>query len=173
MASRWREENYYRYARIHFDLDSHDTYPPPTTTRPDGAQPGQENPPTANQKGQAGTASAETASDAALLAAHSPQPGTPVVLTNAMINTINAEVHTAETTLDAALAAHGRSPPGSRSHRSTPASRSLDTETKLIPTPSASPHTMPRHHGPCPQRPLHPRRRRSPHPDPQGPRRLR
>jgi prepilin-type processing-associated H-X9-DG protein len=26
MGSRWRQENYYRYARIHFDLDSHDTY---------------------------------------------------------------------------------------------------------------------------------------------------
>lgn len=26
MGSRWRQENHYRYARIHFDLDSHDTY---------------------------------------------------------------------------------------------------------------------------------------------------
>ena len=26
MGSRWRQENYFRYARIHFDLDSHDTY---------------------------------------------------------------------------------------------------------------------------------------------------
>ena len=26
MGSRWRQENHYRYARIHFDLDSHDGY---------------------------------------------------------------------------------------------------------------------------------------------------
>ena len=26
MGSRWRQENHYRYARIHFDLDSRDTY---------------------------------------------------------------------------------------------------------------------------------------------------
>ena len=26
MGSRWRQENHYRYARMHFDLDSHDTY---------------------------------------------------------------------------------------------------------------------------------------------------
>jgi prepilin-type processing-associated H-X9-DG protein len=26
MGSRWRQENYFRYARIHFDLDSHDAY---------------------------------------------------------------------------------------------------------------------------------------------------
>ena len=26
MGSRWRQENHYRYARIHLDLDSHDTY---------------------------------------------------------------------------------------------------------------------------------------------------
>jgi hypothetical protein len=26
MGSRWRQENHYRYGRIHFDLDSHDTY---------------------------------------------------------------------------------------------------------------------------------------------------
>jgi len=26
MGSRCRQENYFRYARMHFDLDSHDTY---------------------------------------------------------------------------------------------------------------------------------------------------
>jgi len=26
MGSRWRQENYFRYARMHFDLDSHDAY---------------------------------------------------------------------------------------------------------------------------------------------------
>jgi len=32
MGSRWRQENYFRYARMHFDLDSHDAY---TTTDDD------------------------------------------------------------------------------------------------------------------------------------------
>jgi hypothetical protein len=32
MGSRWRQENYFRYARMHFDLDSHDAY---TTTQDD------------------------------------------------------------------------------------------------------------------------------------------
>jgi hypothetical protein len=27
MGSRWRQENYFRYVRMHFDLDSHDAYP--------------------------------------------------------------------------------------------------------------------------------------------------
>ena len=26
MGSRWRQENYFRFARMHFDLDSHDAY---------------------------------------------------------------------------------------------------------------------------------------------------
>ena len=33
MGSRWRQENYFRYARMHFDLDSHDAY---ATTSPSG-----------------------------------------------------------------------------------------------------------------------------------------
>ena len=75
---------------------------------------------------------AETASDAALLAAHSPQPGTSVVLTNEMINTINAEVHTAETALDAALAAHQAIPARVPLAEVNPGQQVLDTETKLI-----------------------------------------
>ena len=55
-----------------------------------------------------------------------------MVLTNQMINTINADVHTAETALDAALAAHQAIParlPLSQVH---PGQQVLDTETKLI-----------------------------------------
>ena len=53
-----------------------------------------------------------------------PPPGT-TVLTNAMINTINADVHAAQATpRRRARPRTRRSPPGSRSRRSTPASRS-------------------------------------------------
>ncbi|MGW5152487.1 hypothetical protein [Rhodococcus koreensis] len=103
MGSRWRQENHYRYARIHFDLDSYDNYRA-TADDPDRMVPNPAKKPAYQQVENArrALARAETVSDAELLAAHSPQPGTSVVLTNQMIDTINAEVHTAET----ALAAH-------------------------------------------------------------------
>jgi len=50
MGSRWRQENHYRYGRIHFDLDSHDTYnageDDPTRMVPNPAK----NPPTNRSK---------------------------------------------------------------------------------------------------------------------------
>jgi hypothetical protein len=133
MGSRWRQENHYRYARIHLDLDSHDTYragaDDPTRMVPNPAKK------TAYQQlenARRALHSAETASDAALLAAHSPQPGTSVLLTNAMINTINADVHTAEKTLDTALAAHQAIPARLPLAEVNPGQQVLDTETKLI-----------------------------------------
>jgi prepilin-type processing-associated H-X9-DG protein len=133
MGSRWRQENHYRYARIHFDLDSHDTYragdDDPTRMVPNPAKK-----PAYQQVEKARRAlhSAETASDAALLAAHSPQPGTSVVLTNEMINTINAGVHAAQAALDAALAEHQAIPARVPLTQVNPGQQVLDTETKLI-----------------------------------------
>ena len=133
MGSRWRQENHYRYARIHFDLDSHDSYRAgddnPTRMVPNPAKK-----PAYQQVENARRAlhSAETTSDAALLAAHSPQPGTSVLLTNAMINTINADVHTAEHALDAAIAAHQAIPARVPLAEVNPGQQILDTETKLI-----------------------------------------
>jgi hypothetical protein len=133
MGSRWRQENHYRYARIHFDLDSHDTYraanDDQTRMVPNPAKK------TAYQqveKARRALHLAETATDAALLAAHSPQPGTSVVLTNEMINTINAEVHTAQAALDAALAAHQTIPARVPLAEVNPGQQILDAETKLI-----------------------------------------
>ena len=133
MGSRWRQENHYRYARVHFDLDSHDTYRAaddnPTRMVPNPAKkPAYRD----VEKARRALHLAETASDAALLTAHSPQPGTSVVLTNEMINTINAEVHTAQTALDAALAAHQAIPARLPLARVNPGQQVLDTETKLI-----------------------------------------
>jgi prepilin-type processing-associated H-X9-DG protein len=133
MGSRWRQENHYRYARIHFDLDSHDTYragdDEPTRMVPNPAKK-----PAYQQVEKARRALhlAETASDAALLAAHSPQPGTSVVLTNEMINTINADVHTAEHALQTALAEHQALPARLPLSHVNPGQQVLDTETKLI-----------------------------------------
>jgi hypothetical protein len=133
MGSRWRQENHYRYARIHFDLDSHDTYraagDDPTRMVPNPAKkPAYRD----VEKARRALHLAETASDAALLAAHCPPPGTAVVLTNAMTNTINAEVHTAQTALDAALAAHQAIPARVPLAQVNPGQQVLDTETKLI-----------------------------------------
>ena len=49
-----------------------------------------------------------------------------------MINTINADVHTAEKTLDAALAAHKAIPARLPLSQVNPGQQVLDTETKLI-----------------------------------------
>jgi prepilin-type processing-associated H-X9-DG protein len=107
MGSRWRQENHYRYARMHFDVDSHDSYRAGQDD-PDRMVPNPAKKLAYQQVEKARRAlhSAETASDAALLDAHSPQPGTSVVLTNTMINTINADVYTAHAALEAALTAH-------------------------------------------------------------------
>jgi hypothetical protein len=133
MGSRWRQENHYRYARIHFDLDSHDTYrtadDDQTRTVPNPAKK-----PAYQQVENARRAlhSAETLRDRELLAASSPPPGATTVLTNTMIDTINADTHAAEATLDAALAAHQVIPARLPLAEVNPDQQVLDTETKLI-----------------------------------------
>ena len=54
------------------------------------------------------------------------------MLTNTMINTINTEVYTGQTTLDAALAAHRAIPARLPLAEVNPGPMVLDTETKLI-----------------------------------------
>ena len=133
MGSRWRQENHYRYARIHFDLDSHDTYratdDDPTRTVPNPAKK------TAYQqveKARRALHLAEAYRDHELLAASSPPPGTTTVLTNPMINTINAAAHAAAHALDAALAEHQAIPTRLPLSQVNPGQQVLDTETKLI-----------------------------------------
>ena len=50
MGSRWRQENHYRYARIHFDLDSHDTYRAAADDPTAGCPTRPRNPPTATSR---------------------------------------------------------------------------------------------------------------------------
>ena len=132
MGSRWRQENHYRYARIHFDLDSHDTYragdDDPTRMVPNPAKK-----PAHRQVEKARRALhlAATARDRELLAASSPPPGVTTVVTNAMINTINTDVHTAETALDTALAAHQAIPARLPLAEVHPGQQVLDTESRV------------------------------------------
>jgi prepilin-type processing-associated H-X9-DG protein len=133
MGSRWRQENHYRYARIHFDLDSHDTYhageDDPTRMVPNPAKK-----PAYQQVEKARRAlhSAKTTRDRELLAASTPPPGVTTVVTNEMINTINTDVYAAEATLDAALAKHQALPARLPLAEVNPGQQVLDTETKLI-----------------------------------------
>ena len=133
MGSRWRQENHYRYARIHFDLDSHDTYragdDDPDRTVPN---PAKKHAYQQVENARRALHSAETLRDRELLAASTPPPGATTVLTNAMINTINADVHAAEATLEAALAAHQAIPARLPLAEVNPGQQVLDTETKLI-----------------------------------------
>ena len=133
MGSRWRQENHYRYARLHFDFDSHDSYragdDDPTRMVPNPAKKAAY---AQVEKARRAVHLAETTSDAELLAAHSPKPGTTVLLTNTMINTINTDTHTANATLDAAITAHQGIPARLPLAQVHPGQQILDTETKLI-----------------------------------------
>ena len=132
MGSRWRQENHYRYARIHFDLDSHDTYRAGEDD-PNRMVPNPAKKPAYQQVEKARRAlySAETTRDRELLAASTPPPGVTTVLTNAMINTINTDVHAAEATLDAVLAAHQALPARLPLAEVNPGQQVLDTESRV------------------------------------------
>ena len=133
MGSRWRQENHYRYARIHFDLDSHDTYragdDDPTRMVPNPAKK-----PAYRRSKKPGAHCIGPKPPATLRCWPRilPAAGTPPLLTNTMINTINADVHAAQAALDAAPPSTRRSPPGYPWPRSHPGQQVLDTETKLI-----------------------------------------
>ncbi|MDO8836174.1 MAG: hypothetical protein Q7V01_11290, partial [Vicinamibacterales bacterium] len=133
MGSRWRQENHYRYARMHFDLDSHDSYRAGQDD-PDRMVPNPAKKLAYQQVEKARRALhlAETTRDRELLTASTPPPGFTTVLTNAMINTITADAHTAHAALQAAQAAHQAIPARLPLAHIHPGQQVLDTETKLI-----------------------------------------
>jgi transposase-like protein len=133
MTSRWREENYFRYARTHFALDALDSHAAapddPDRTVPNPAKK------TAAARiraaGQAATA-AETARDAALLKLRSPAPGQAAYLSNQVINALAAPVEAAYLELEqaeqAAAAVPARVPLGALA----PDMARLEAEVKQI-----------------------------------------
>jgi hypothetical protein len=133
MFSRWRQENYFRYARLHFHLDSHDTY---AATPDDPARlvpnPAKKTAYAAAGKAQRAVDAAEVNSDAALLALHSPAPGQAITITNLMLAAINAPLQAAWEALDAAVTAHQAIPARIALGDLAPGTVLLDTETKLI-----------------------------------------
>jgi Transposase protein len=133
MSSRWREENYFRYARTRFALDalgSHAAAP----DDPDRMVPNPARKTAAARVRQAEAAAraAETARDAALLHLRSPAPGQAAYLSNQVINALAAPVEAAWRELDdadqAAAAIPARIPLGTLA----PDMARLDVEVKQI-----------------------------------------
>ncbi|MCZ2405094.1 hypothetical protein IV498_18530, partial [Paenarthrobacter sp. Z7-10] len=134
IGSRWRQENYFRYARIHFDLDSHDAY---TSTDDD---PGRSVPNPAKKKAYQKVLTARTHyaqvladTDAAMLNLRTPDPGTgEVLITNAMANAVNAPLSDAGAALDRAETVHKEIPARVPLGELAPGQQILDTDVKLI-----------------------------------------
>ncbi|MHA7178464.1 putative transposase [Arthrobacter sp. Sr24] len=136
MGNRWRQENQFRYARMHFALDSHDSYhssddnenrmvPEPAKAR-------------AYQKVVAARrhhAEAAAVADLNLLALKTPVEGTDeVTVTSAMHNQTMAPVWEAENALAAAEKIHKGIPAKIRLGDLNPGQQVLDTEVKMIHT---------------------------------------
>jgi transposase-like protein len=133
LSSRWREENYFRYARTRFALDALDSYGA-TPDDPDRMVPNPAKKTAAARirGAEAAARAAETARDAALLELRSPAPGQAAYLTNQVINALAAPVEAACRELaeadTAAAAVPARVPLGTLA----PDMVRLDTETKQI-----------------------------------------
>jgi transposase len=133
LSSRWREENYFRYARTRFALDALDSY----AAAPDDPDrmvpnPARKTAAARIRQAEAAAQAAQTARDAALLQLRSPAPGQAAWITNQMINALAAPVEAAWRDLDqagqAAAAVPARIPLGTLA----PDMVRLDAETKQI-----------------------------------------
>jgi transposase-like protein len=133
MSSRWREENYFRYARTRFALDALDSY----AAAPDDPDrmvpnPAKKTAAARVRQAEAAAQTAETARDAALLQLRSPAPGQAAYLTNQVINALDAPVEAAYLELehaeDTAATIPARVPLGTLA----PDMVRLDAETKQI-----------------------------------------
>ncbi|NCD18853.1 MAG: hypothetical protein EOL89_02545 [Actinobacteria bacterium] len=132
MGSRWRQENQFRYARIHLDLDSHDSY----ATTPDDPTRKVPNPvkKTSRDQVQALYQRVErekARADAALLAATSGTTGE-LLLTNEAYNALTNPLHTAQDDLGAARDKHATIPARVPLKDLAPDQQVLDTEVKLL-----------------------------------------
>lgn len=134
MGSRWRQENYFRYARQHLGLDAHDSYEA-TEDDPDRSVP---NPAKRHAHQAVKTAAArvereKARAEAGLLAAHTPPAGEDsAVVTNQLHNQLTAAWHTAVADLAAAREVHDRIPMRVRLGELAADQQVLDTEVKLI-----------------------------------------
>ena len=133
LTSRWREENYFRYARTHFALDALDSH----AATPD--DPGRLVPNPAKKTAAAQARHAEILAAAAraqrddsLAALRNPAPGQPVTITNQMINALDAPVEAAHRELEAAEDAAAAVPARIRLGEIAPDMVRLEAEVKQI-----------------------------------------
>src|SRR5229473_1502534 len=133
MTSRWREENYFRYARAHFALDALDSY---AVTPGNPARlvpnPAKKTAAAAVKTAKKHLAEAEAARQRTLDALHHPAPGTSAVITNAMLAGLDAPVTAARRNLQTARADAKATPAKIPLSQHNPDMVRLDAETKLI-----------------------------------------
>ena len=150
MSSRWREENYFRYARTRFALDVLDSH----AASPDDRERMVPNPAKKAaaqvRRAEALAGTAEAARDARLLELRSPAPGQVSCLTNQIANALNAPVEAAYANLPPPRTLPRPSRPGPGSATSPPTLRGLRPRSGRSPTPSGWPHTTPRPPWPAP-----------------------
>ena len=111
LTSRWREENYFRYARTRFALDALDSYAAapddPDRTVPN---PAKKTAAARVRQAEAAAQAAEAARDAALLQLRSPAPGQAAWISNQVINALAAPVEAACRELEEADTAAAATP---------------------------------------------------------------
>jgi transposase len=133
LSARWREENYFRYARTRFALDALDSYDAGPDD-PDRMVPNPARKAAAARirAAEAAAQAAEAARDAALLELRSPAPGQAAWITNQVLNALAAPVEAAWRELDdadqAASATPARVPLGALA----PDMARLEAEVKQI-----------------------------------------
>ena len=133
MTSRWREENYFRYARTHFALDALDSY----AAAPDDPHrlvpnPAKKTAAARIRAAELAAQAAEAARNAALLQLRSPAPGQAAYLSNQVINALAAPVEAAWQELEQAEQAAAAVPARVPLSALTPDMVRLDAETKQI-----------------------------------------
>jgi hypothetical protein len=133
LTSRWREENYFRYARTHFALDALDSH----AAAPDDPARLVPNPAKKAAAAQIRhtevlAAAAEAQRDTSLAALRNPPPGQPVTITNQMINALDAPVEAAHRELEAAQDAAAAVPARIRLGEIAPDMVRLEAEVKQI-----------------------------------------
>jgi transposase len=133
LTSRWREENYFRYARTHFALDALDSHAA-TPDDPDRKVPNPAKKTAAAQVRHAEilAAAAQAHRDATLAALRNPAPGQPVTITNQMINALDTPVQAAYRELDEADTAAAATPARVPLGTLAPDMMRLETEIKQI-----------------------------------------
>ena len=133
LTSRWREENYFRYARTHFALDALDSHAA-TPDDPDRKVPNPARKAAAAQVRRAEilAAAAQAQRNASLAALRNPPPGQPVTITNQMINALDTPVEAAHRELEAAQDAAAAIPARTRLGEIAPDMARLEAEVKQI-----------------------------------------